>query len=73
MWLYGGVDLARLVQVHHRRRVFHRIERDRLEPDVGRIPVLRIADVDERSYGRQVFSVKAPLVTMCSGCVQAWP
>ena len=42
-----GVYLARLVQVHHRRRVFHRIERNRLEPDVRRIPVLRIANVDE--------------------------
>ena len=41
------VDLARLVQIHHRRRVFHGIERDRFEPHVLRIPILRIADVDE--------------------------
>ena len=42
-----GVNLARLVQVHHRRRVFHRIERNRLEPDVRHIPVLGAANVDE--------------------------
>ncbi len=41
------VNLARLVQIHHRRRVFHWVERDRFEPHVLRIPILRIADVDE--------------------------